>query len=366
MEENGPKKFDFIDALRGYAILGVVLVHTQWIAKPGSHFLESIVPSGAKGVQLFFVVSAFTLFLSMESRFHKESKPISKFYIRRFFRIAPMLYIAILGYSLWMIISKDTSFHWWHIPLAAIFMNGWLPSTINSLVPGIWSIAVEFTFYLIAPIIFIKIKKGSSAGLLLIITITLSAVLKLLLQKSSFAFISINQLDSFDIFLQQWFFSQLPVFIIGIIVYFVYTKYHNLYSRKLGVVLLGSSLLLLISFFNASTYRDILSTTIVYGIAFGFLILALHFGSFKIIINPIACWIGKISFSLYLIHTAVDYVLLYLIFPKGFPISGQFGFILAYLLVLSISCGLSILTYKYIELPGINLGKKLISKINVE
>ena len=50
----------------------------------------------ARGVELFFVVSALTLCLSSAARSNREALPTLNFYIRRFFRIAPMFYIAIM------------------------------------------------------------------------------------------------------------------------------------------------------------------------------------------------------------------------------------------------------------------------------
>ena len=59
------KKLDFIDALRGYAILGVLMVHTsQYGNKLHSTLGTLITEKGAMGVQLFFLASSFTLFLS--------------------------------------------------------------------------------------------------------------------------------------------------------------------------------------------------------------------------------------------------------------------------------------------------------------
>ena len=62
------KNYDFIDSLRGFAVLGVVLVHSsQWVA-PVSEVLQNIASQGARGVQLFYIASALTLCLSMRER----------------------------------------------------------------------------------------------------------------------------------------------------------------------------------------------------------------------------------------------------------------------------------------------------------
>ena len=95
------KKYDYIDSIRGFAIFGVVLVHSsQWVA-PTSSILSSIAAQGARGVQLFFIASALTLFLSMASRKQQQEEMlILSFFNRRFFRIAPAFYLAIIAYKL--------------------------------------------------------------------------------------------------------------------------------------------------------------------------------------------------------------------------------------------------------------------------
>jgi len=76
------KKLEFIDALRGLAILGVILVHTGYsIGLSGDKLLNDIVGSGAKGVQLFFIASAFTLFRSYKNRSVIEHHTIVNFFI---------------------------------------------------------------------------------------------------------------------------------------------------------------------------------------------------------------------------------------------------------------------------------------------
>jgi peptidoglycan/LPS O-acetylase OafA/YrhL len=43
-------------------------------------------------VPLFFIVSAYTLALSYNSRIQKENYPTKKFFMRRFFRIYPLFF----------------------------------------------------------------------------------------------------------------------------------------------------------------------------------------------------------------------------------------------------------------------------------
>src|SRR5690242_3285681 len=101
MEQVNENKLRYVDALRGIAIMGVLMVHCgQFGTNDFPSFLENIVVNGAMGVQLFFVASAFTIFLSYGNRYGKETNANVNFLIRRVFRIAPMYYFGII-YFLW-------------------------------------------------------------------------------------------------------------------------------------------------------------------------------------------------------------------------------------------------------------------------
>src|SRR4030088_3596129 len=92
------KKYNWIDFGRGIAILLVIMVHTgQSFAS--SNLLRSFTESGMMGVQLFFILSAITLFNSYNNRYEKDGTDRNKyFFIRRFFRIAPLYYFFAVFY----------------------------------------------------------------------------------------------------------------------------------------------------------------------------------------------------------------------------------------------------------------------------
>jgi len=95
-----------LDVLRGAAILLVVLVHC-------AHAATSIVPGlnsfamhyGELGVQLFFIVSGYTMMLTFGDRV--DLPAARSFYIRRVFRIVPLFWVAILCY---LLITKGEGF----------------------------------------------------------------------------------------------------------------------------------------------------------------------------------------------------------------------------------------------------------------
>jgi peptidoglycan/LPS O-acetylase OafA/YrhL len=167
------KKFRYIDSLRGFAILGVLFIHAGFSSAAYPKSWYNLINSGQYGVQLFFVTSAFTLFLSLHQR-EKDYLSSREFFIRRFFRIAPMYYVGILYYTFERFIGFSyllTGTPRYPIPVDALisnifFVHGVHPLWLNGYVPGGWSITVEMTFYLFVPLLFKKIRNIDQAVLL--------------------------------------------------------------------------------------------------------------------------------------------------------------------------------------------------------
>ena len=355
------KKLDYIDALRGLAILGVIMVHTSQYGStvlPG--FISDIIRQGSRGVQLFYLASAFTLFLSFKFRSNSEKFPIRNFFVRRFFRIAPMYYLGICYY----LFQDGTGARHWlgnesHVTSANIisnflFLHGFNPYWINSVVPGGWSIGVEMTFYFIFPFLFSKIKNINQIFNIFVICLFLKLLPQLFFMK--FHFISDNNLWSE--YLALYFPSQLPVFCLGIILYFLAMDGENI-KKISGSSLLIFSILLIAQLTIRINF--ILSEPILFGIGFLILGLALSKNRNIIIVNPIITYIGKISFSMYLVHFAVLHWLTYLNFIDYFK-NSVINYITRYILVNIITIMISTLFYKIIEVPFQGFGKKIITK----
>jgi peptidoglycan/LPS O-acetylase OafA/YrhL len=365
MKDVSIRKYDYIDALRGFAIMGVVLVHSsQWVS-PTSGILSAIASEGARGVQLFYIASALTLFLSMTARKQDETRPLAGFFIRRFFRIAPLFYLAIIAYTFYDGMSHrywaPNGLKWWYIFLTAFFMHGWHPETITSVVPGGWSIAVEMTFYLFVPYLFSKLTDIKSTLVVLFCSLILSRVLSSAAVHLFSPYYPDSQQYLVHSFSSLWFVSQLPVFMLGILLYQIIKKYPDK-DKQTASFLLCVSLFLFIAFLNVHTFGDLLPKHVLYGIAFLMFSLSLHFSPRTLLVNSITTLIGRLSFSIYIVHVMVLNIL-HSVYDNGFILKGNSGFIAAFLLVLVLSTGVSYVTHKFVEVPGINLGKKIIKKL---
>lgn len=355
------KKFYYVDALRGLAILGVILVHTNQIGLTAGGFLDPIVNQGARGVQLFFVASAFTLFLSKDNRDEDKHKTIS-FFIRRFFRIAPMFYLAI-AYYLWQYgfgsrfwLGDEPRITVSNIFSNITFTNGFNPYWQNSTVPGAWSISNEFLFYALLPLFLFKtVKNLNSAVYFFLISISFSYICNI--------YLSNHQLISSSVLWKEYLFfyfpSQLPVFALGIICYYLIIKKESFANINQTPILI----LILLALLQLSKGFKFFPEHIIFSIFFALLMITLSTFPSKLLVNKFTTFIGKLSFSLYITHFAVIYWL------DKFNLSDfsdirSLNYFIRLSIILTICVAISYFTYNLIEKKFIKIGSKLIHKLN--
>jgi peptidoglycan/LPS O-acetylase OafA/YrhL len=151
-----------LDALRLFAILGVLMAH-EWRAEPLPWILGGL-GLGFLGVRLFFVLSGFLntgILLECRNRAEqwgqRRSVLMRRFYARRFLRIYPVYYavlaaLILIGIwpirQLWLwLISYTTNIYIWH-------HGQWIGAS------GIfWTLAVEEQFYLVWPLPFLFVPR---------------------------------------------------------------------------------------------------------------------------------------------------------------------------------------------------------------
>lgn len=354
-----PKKYEYIDSLRGLAILLVIMSHAA-LMSPSSGIIPRglyyFMERGIHGVQLFFIVSAFTLTISYYGR-KGEDHELRNFFIRRFFRIAPMFYLAIIYFTYAVFLNYNfADFEWSKIPAKGIissflFANGLFPAWINSYVPGGWSVTVEFMFYCILPFICRWVTNINRSMFFVYITLLLSSVFNVLLTGSSF--------DKYD-FLYYYLPNQLPVFGLGILAYWISKEEINK-IKTINILLLA-----IVVFIYCFVFQ--LSFHILYSLVFFLLLVTLKNKPYRFFSNKVMAIIGKCSFSMYLVHFAIlgvlnKYKISFLI-EANTVASGLADLALLFLLVSATAFVISYFTYKYIEVPGQNLGRRLIKKLN--
>ncbi|WP_352946452.1 acyltransferase family protein [Mesorhizobium sp. M0859] len=86
----------YVDALRGFAILGVIIAHAGSIAGLEGR-IRMLSGFAGMGVQLFFVISAFTIFLTFARASSSESRPVGNFLRRKICVKEPDLPVTVFA-----------------------------------------------------------------------------------------------------------------------------------------------------------------------------------------------------------------------------------------------------------------------------
>lgn len=362
------KRFEYIDALRGIAILGVIITHVSSIVGI-SGITRQLTNVMGMGVQLFFVVSAFTIFYTL-SRTADIPNLNRDFFIKRLYRIIPVYWAGIIIYTLFYGLESRG---WregpelWHYPFHILLLNVLHPSTSSSVVPGGWSISVEVLFYLMAPSIFAFVNNYKRIIGFMVVCLIILPIINILLRKYTVPII-FTEFDAREIrnFFFRWPVSQLACFGFGLVFY-------KIISSGIHVKILKSSTLnkVLIILSVVCIFGTIFLPRIVehhHVASFFFMVIGvlLSVTPWKLIVNKFTVFMGTISYSSYLVHFLVINQL-YLLFNNFAP-SLTTNKVLFFFILLSLSLPITIflarLGYKYLESPAISAGRQLIDRLN--
>lgn len=293
------------DGLRAISIILVILTHLGIYSAITIPFVNyRILPliNGGTGVNIFFSISGFliTRILLIDKSLNRLS--LKKFYIRRFLRLFPplfILFVIIISLMIGGLITKSYvgvvfSFFYVYNFIPNIFYTGELGHT--------WSLGVEEQFYLFWPIIILLIKDKTRIVLFAILIITLCVAFSFLLNKFYFHYHSKVYYFGSLFKLQRWFIPAVGPIMIGSIfsVIIFYSKaWLNNFINNFGLFLIAilyiSPLFLPIVMLPISYLFQSLGIT--------FLLVWLINNQEKKLTNileykPLA-YIGKISYGLY-------------------------------------------------------------------
>jgi peptidoglycan/LPS O-acetylase OafA/YrhL len=306
------RDYDFIDGLRGVAILMVVVGHMVYFnprSGPAVHFIGSCFSALTDGVVLFFVLSGFLIawpFWKMKVAGSKNT--VSRGYgWRRFWKIYPPLALSIVLLTpIYIYRNAD----WPLLSLAAKWLVG-LPfvwPVSGRLNPVMWSLVVEVQFYVLLPLLFLCLKQLSAKACLCIITLIFLVVPFL-------ARLATRQAPGFIPDINAHFPTGLDYFCVGIFV----AGLDNMgflkaaYSR-IGVagVLLWPPLMLLSawialhpesdSWARAELVRD--AVKLVFGCMLLFVAAPQH-PMARLLCAPWLRWCGLVSYEWYLFHQPI-------------------------------------------------------------
>ena len=340
-------KIDYLNSLRGVAVLMVVFTHAALYsnAKALGPIQQGVIGDASRGVQLFYVLSAFTLFYSIYQRGSEDRRRWVDFFIRRLFRIGPLWWVSIAVY---LFLRNQYHFSVQNILCDSLFIHGFFPPYINSIVVGGWSIAVEMIFYLLVPLFF-KLCGTTSKSIIWFFWIYVASRVGTLYLGTLHP-----QAYSDSVWNDFIFFGlphQLPVFLFGFILF-------NIVIRKdlkiTGPALVHTALFIILCF---SVSKDWFMEQCA--LLFPLVWIVSAAPQVKLWNNRVLQYLGKISFSLYLVHYSAVLLVNKTEFVKNFD-NPYVQLYLGFFLVSMTAAGLSILTFNLIEKPGIKLGNRLI------
>ncbi len=351
MTEMEYRRFSELDGLRGSAALIVFFSHfigfyyeTIQVRNIQSSWLR-ILWDGSAAVNLFFVLSGFVLSLSVL----KSKNTYFRYLIKRVFRIYPAYYASIIFcFLLFMFFNHSNlkglstwaqSFWISNIGLLDVIKHIALvfPFDTRLINPVIWSLAVEVKMSLFIPLIMYFFRENRSYFLIFLLG-SLIYILSIFSAK----------------------FYYLPEFFMGLVAYikikeisFFLSNIHKLF--KFGLLVFS------ILFFGnryicplIAEHSEILSVHLS-GIGSALLIvLTINSDLLKKIFNlKTVQFLGKISYSFYLLHLPVLLICCSILYPY------LNSLLLCGICALAFSFFLSYLTYMYIELKMILVGNKL-------
>lgn len=332
------KRLHNLDYLRGVAASVIMIYHlSSWVF--GRHDADTFLgKSGVYGVSVFYILSGLTLFYVYNKSLNFDLKNISKFFIKRVFRIFPLLWVAtILG-----VLYKGNIPDFLDLFLNLTGLFGFFKWDVT-FSTGVWSIGNELVFYSLFPFIIFLLKKHPfyfyGMGVL---------IAMIYLYFSFYVFIpgisGYEQRSAYFNPLNNLFFFWGGIFIGNVFSHRKFSKglLLSLFMIAIGVYLFyplnpGGGRLELLSGWN----RMILS---ICSFMFVLFFYKSDFNKVKYISKPLLV-LGEISYSLYLMHTF------------GYKIALLFSFenkIIVFLLSIIFSVLISWVFYNYFEKLFVN------------
>ena len=365
VDNNSQQKFKVLDSFRGLCAISVMLYHMRFV---GSITEFSFFRNSAIFVDFFFILSGFVLTHSYGFR---DELNFKKFFKARFFRIFPlhafMLFVFILLEISRLIAYSYFNFQFNNIPFTGkksileiipnlLLIHSWSSATeIYSFNDQSWSISIEFYTYML---FFITLNFVRSKFFIWsFIALTMSYFL-------------ISQSELFQITVLRG----VSCFFIGTIGYTLYVKIKHInISFIIGTII---EFIVLGLVFYAVSYIVYEKIVLIGLFFFAILIFSFESGLIsKILIKDLFQYVGKLSYSIYMIHGAIWFCLISLsmIIQKitgenmSFMIDGKriltFGSVtlnnICIMVIIFFVLWLSKFTYRHVEMYGKKISEKV-------
>jgi peptidoglycan/LPS O-acetylase OafA/YrhL len=286
-----PARLRELDALRGIAATIVVLYHLTWRGVevlPAAQTISHGISWGHFGVELFFAISGFVIFMTLE-----RTRSAADFAVNRFARLFPAYWAAIMVTSAAMVLLNA--------PKLALTGNMILfnLTMLQSyfyfpLVDGVyWTLSAELGFY-VCMLALWRLGLLGRIELVLLAWIGLKLVWWLVPAMPTRPGMLLVQL-------------YIPWFAIGICAYRVKSGARS-WTLQLPVLLAGLAVTALVPDPGDSKADALVAAGVYVGVAL--LFAALLAGWLRGLDHPWLVWLGALSFPLYLVHQNIGYALI--------------------------------------------------------
>ena len=354
------KRLVFLDSLRGFAALFVVAFHSYLvpaIQKPAlPTWLSPAVFYGSSGVILFFVISAFSLSLTMPR--HEANGGLTSYYLSRLFRIAPLFYFLMLFTFFWEPHYIDAPKPATQYAATALFAFNLFPGWSVSTVWAGWTVGTEMLFYAVFPVIYLCAKGISRKLAVLAVSYLLFLGLQVALGRSGMSDELVSDIHSHSIF------QLLPTFIIGLITLDVYTLLKDSpNSRTVGRWLSVGAWVALFWLFYHPFWPRLFDVRFLEAFLWSCVLLGAALSPWRVLVNRVTQFYGRIGYSVYLWHPPVIFTSTPVFKVLYGHLSPIMAFVAGFLFTLAVITPIAYVTYRAVERPGEKLGKSIVAAI---
>ncbi len=345
-----------LDHLRFFAFLLVVFHHCRGIIdysgsiKSIADFASLWIRWGSTGVSLFLVLSGF-LFCIISDAGEKQIE-YKAFVKNRILRIAPL---AVIFVFIAICINQNDSTPMDVFRLLTLQLNTGSPGTgwgykLYPMGP-IWTIAVEFQFYLIFPFLAAFLGKNGIKSIIGII------IVFILIKTSLVIF------NGHGIYYRLYhsIIGRLDQFLIGMIAGYFYVNNKIKDGRKNQVIMILLSIVLITAFmhFNARMLKSFMPISFTFEaiswslLIYGYLTLDININKR---LDSVLAYLGGLSFSMYLTHLVVAKALYMTVLSV--PHDKLVIILYTAIFIVPVTIMVSSLTFHFIEKPFLGLRVK--------
>lgn len=283
MDRSSSGRFRELDMLRGFAALAVVFFH---YSRHGTRYFAAFPFDfwiGKYGVHLFFVISGFVIYYTLE-----RSRTVADFAMSRFSRLYPTYWTA-LALVIALDLLRGSERIWW---------NGYLVnSTMLQKFVGFpdvddvyWTLGIELAFYGLMAVLFVtgQLQRIVAVGLVWLFAAAIWGGY----------FHQYTGPDERSLATTWLILPYAPYFIAGTMFFLIHSR--GARFQYVAMILLALAV-----------------ATLVHGITVGWITLGIFAlvaaavsGWLRVLVNPVTLWLGAISYPLYLVHRLPGYAFL--------------------------------------------------------